>query len=178
MKRVLLLATAAVLFASPALALQHRTPLPIPLPIPVPSPHPAPVLPTMGSVLKNVAANSNVIIADLQAANAVASAINPNTGKPYDALGAMCFPAAIGLIQNLPNPANFPQPGTGAGLITGLEEAYLTAQAAQATINQFVTSGLPQNFKEACDPWIMDNMAQATQAVGMFTAFFAALVPK
>ena len=171
MKRALLLAAAAAIFSSPAWAFQHRSPLPIPLPIPAPAQ-------TMGSVLKNVSANSHVIIADLQAAAAVASAINPNTGKPYDALGAMCFPAAISLIQNLPNPANFPQPGTGAGLITGLEEAYLTAQAAQATINQFVTSGLPQSFKEACDPWIMDNMAQAASAAGMFTAFFAALVPK
>ena len=174
--RRLLIASVAILAITSAEARTAH------LPLPFPPPHPAPVrpiAPTMGSVLKDVASNANAIVADLQAADSIAGATNPQTGKPFDALGHMCFPAAITLIQSLPNPTAFPAPSAGtAGLITGVEQAYLIAQAAQATINQFVTSGLPQSFKAACDPWIMDNMAQAANAAAAFTAFFAALVPK
>lgn len=151
-------------------------PLPAPLPIPVPRPSPV-VNPTVATLLK-VAAGADAIVADLQAADVVAAAINPRTDKPWDALGHLCFPAAIAFIERLPGASSPPAPGAGAGLIAAFETARINLLGVRQAINQIVSVGYPNSLKIACDPWIADNVQQTINGDAMITGFLAGLVPK
>ena len=149
------------------------TPGPVVNPIHIP-----PIQNTTGNTLQKVAANQDVIIADLRAADGLAASINPATGKMWDALGHLCFPAAITFIQSLPAPGTFPTPSSGAAAITALEDARIKILAAKDVINTIVSVGFPDSIKIACDPWIADNVQQTINGAALITGFLAVLVPK
>ncbi len=149
----------------------------VPCPAPVPIPVPGDGGDTI-SVLTKAASLSDAIIADLKSADSIAGAPNPGTGQPYDELGHLCFPAAETFIATLPSPSSLPTPTGPGGLVTTFEEGRIAALAAAQAIQNIATSGYPMSLKVACDPWLLDNVTQATNATIVITAFIARFIPK
>ena len=171
-----LIVLASLSLAFPALAAQK---LPIdPLHLnskAAPSVLAVPAMGTKDAVTK-AALNASAIIADLQAADSVASAM-PQTGFALEQ--HTCFPAAIAFIQSLPTAQNVPSPTAGtAGVITAFATTQLKVDAIAKFAENIATNGFPDQFKMACSPWALDTINKAVATEAALTGFIAALLPK
>lgn len=110
---------------------------------PLPLKAPASANGDLGSILDKLAAKGT---ADLQAADDLASAINPDTNQVNDAIAHACYPALIKFINALPKP---PADGSPPGPALLFERARMTRKLVQ--------SGLPDYLKIGCAPLVQDE---------------------
>lgn len=145
-----------------------------------PVPDPAPVSSNTVTVLTKLSTVGSAVIADVQAADALASTPIPNSNPPaiWDPIAHACYPTLITFIQSLPSPASLPTAGSGGGLITIAEQVRIANIAAQQAIATIATVGYPTALKMACDPLILDTQTQAINGAAAVTLFIAALLPK
>lgn len=87
--------------------------------------------------------------ADLEAALAMASAVDPDTQKPVDPIAAACYPALIKFIKSLPHPA--------AGSETELGPAQLFQR--KRLLQRLVHRGVPDYLRIGCAPLVQDELA-------------------
>jgi hypothetical protein len=105
------------------------------------SPLAAPASNDVGDVLTRIAAKGT---ADIEAADSLAAAIDPDTGQMRDEIAHTCFVAMIKFIGKLPKPDS--QPPGPAVIFERVRLARLTAQA-----------GLPTYLRIGCAPLVQDE---------------------
>lgn len=96
------------------------------------------------------------IIADITAALADASAIDPDTNKPRDAIAAACYPEQIKFLQTLP-------------VAAPLQGKFILVQLFQRK-RDFVIQlqkGLPASLKIGCGALLGDEVSIAIKTLGM-----------
>lgn len=111
------------------------------------------VLTQISTALAQLAAKGT---ADIQAADALAAAVDPTTGQPADAIGHACYPQAMKFIQSLPKPLT-----TTAGL--GPVQLFEQKRLAVSLVKQ----GLPSYLVIGCAPLLQDEAVTLTKFLGM-----------
>lgn len=143
---ILLLLALALLGPSPGLAQGLRKPQFTGNPIAdIKAANSAKVAPqkSLTDILAEIAAKGT---ADLQAADDVASAIDPDSGKMQDAIAHACYPALIKFIGGLPK-------GPADGSVPGPAVVFERARLAR----KMIQSGLPDSLKIGCAPLVQDE---------------------
>ena len=97
----------------------------------------------LAAILDKLAAKG---VADLQAADQLAAAVDPDTQKVNDPIAHACYPALIKFIGSLPKP---PAEGTETGPALVFERARMSRKLVQA--------GLPDYLKIGCAPLVQDE---------------------
>lgn len=93
--------------------------------------------------------------ADLEAADALASAIDPDTNKMVDPVAHACYPAMIKFIGSLPK-ASDTEPA-------GVAEVFERARIAR----KLVQNGLPDYLKIGCAPLVQDEAIFVTKILAL-----------
>ena len=100
------------------------------------------------------------VIADLQSADSVAGAVNPNStdAAPYNVWNPyahQCAPVAISWLKEWPTAASVPKATGSGGVITSVVVSGANLQATQDFIGNLAATGIPPAVHTACDPFVM-----------------------